>query len=96
MPTAIIVRIIMGSALIYFAPYSKFPIAFRIFGTLGLVAAVGLVVMGWQRIDNIMQWIDKWPMWITRAWLLFGLSLGALLLYGHGRLASLAANLGVR
>ena len=82
-------RLVIGSALIYFAPYSRFPTAFRVIGALGLVAAVALLLLGWQRIDNIMAWADKWPVWLTRVWLLFGLAAGALVLYGAaGHLAT--------
>ena len=81
MPMAIGVRLLLGSALIYYAPNTEFPTLLRVFGVFGLCAAVGLPLLGWQRVDNILQWIDSWPAWVLRVCLLLGAAAGIFLLY---------------
>ncbi len=81
MTLAIIARVLLGSLLIYCAPRTKFPIPLRIFGVLGLVAAVALPLIGWQRVDDLMAWYAGRPAWLLRSGLGCGFCLGAFVLY---------------
>ena len=82
MPLAVAARLVLGTMLIVFAPESRYPPLFRILGVLGLVAAVGLLVAGWQRIDAVMGWLATRPTYMMRASLVAGVLLGAVLFYG--------------
>ena len=73
---AVIIRIFLGVTLILAAPGTRYPVAMRIIGSLGLVAALGLPVIGWARIDNLLEWFQRRPAWVTRLWTLFGVTAG--------------------
>ncbi len=79
---AVILRLILGAALVIVAPESRFPLVFEILGWIAIVAAVGLVFMGRARMRNLVAWFQRMPQPLIRIWLLFGVAFGALLLYG--------------
>jgi len=80
---AVIVRLVMGAALIVAAPASPFPVAFQVLGALAIVAAVALALMGRQRVRRfIAWWSERFSASIIRLWLLFGMAFGAFLVYG--------------
>jgi len=80
---AVIVRLVLGSALIFVAPASLFPIVFQVFGVIAIVAAIALVLMGRERIRRfIAWWSDRFSVRIVRLWLLFGTAFGGFLVYG--------------
>jgi hypothetical protein len=74
---AVIVRIALGSTLIAAAPQTGFPAVVRIIGVLGLIAAVVLPIVGWQRIDDLMAWFQGRPPVLIRVWCTFGVLAGA-------------------
>ena len=67
--------------MILAAPYTQFPTVIRILGVLGLVAAVGLPLIGWDRIDRLMAWFQQRPVNLLRTWLLLGVLVGGFLIY---------------
>ena len=80
---AVIVRLVMGSALIIVAPASQFPIVFQALGVIAIVAAIALVLMGRERIRRLLAWFsERFSASIIRLWLLFGVAFGGLLVYG--------------
>jgi len=80
---AVIVRLVLGAALIGVAPASLFPIVFQALGLIAIVAAVALVVAGRERIREFIVWLsERFSAPIIRLWLLFGLAFGAFLVYG--------------
>ena len=80
---AVIVRLVMGSALIIVAPASRFPIVFQALGVIAIVAAIALVLMGRERIRRLLAWFsERFSASIIRLWLLFGVAFGGLLVYG--------------
>jgi len=81
MPLAVMARVFLGVALIYYASFTRFSTTFRLIGLLGLVAAAGLPMIGWQRIDNLMGWFQLRPTWLLRLWTLFGMFVGGFILY---------------
>lgn len=79
---AVVLRLILGAALVIVAPESRFPLVFEILGWIAIIAAVGLVFMGRARLRNLVAWFQRMPQPLIRTWLLFGAAFGALLLYG--------------
>ena len=80
---AVIVRLVLGAALIGVAPASSFPVVFQALGWIAIVAAVGLVVAGRERVRKfIVWWSKRFSAPIIRLWLLFGLAFGVFLIYG--------------
>lgn len=53
---AVVVRIIIGIALILYATESKYPTAIRILGWLSIVAAFIIGIMGRQNFKKLMSW----------------------------------------
>lgn len=80
---AVIVRLVLGAALIGVAPASLFPIVFQALGLIAIVAALALLVAGRERIrEFIVWWSERFSTLIIRMWLLFGMAFGAFLVYG--------------
>ena len=80
---AVVVRLLLGAALIIVAPASLFPVAFQVLGAIAIIAAVGLVVMGRERIRRLIAWwTEKMSAPMIRLWLLFGMAFGGFLVYG--------------
>jgi hypothetical protein len=53
---AILVRVILGIALVVAAPTSGFPLAMAIFGWLAIAAAIFIGAMGRTRFIKLMAW----------------------------------------
>jgi hypothetical protein len=80
---AVIVRLLLGAALIIVAPASLFPIVFQTLGVIAIVAAIALVLMGRERIRQFITWMsEQFSAPIVRLWLLFGMAFGGFLVYG--------------
>ena len=80
---AVIVRLVMGSALIIVAPVSHFPVVFQVLGVIAIVAAIALALMGRERLRRFMAWFsERFSAPIIRLWLLFGVAFGGFLVYG--------------
>ena len=80
---AIIVRLVLGSALIIVAPASLFPIVFQALGVIAIVSAIALALMGRERIRRfIAWWSERFSLPIVRLWLLFGMAFGGFIIYG--------------
>ena len=54
---AIVVRVILGIALLQYADHSKFPLVLQIIGWLSLAAAVVLAAIPRKRIGDLINWI---------------------------------------
>jgi hypothetical protein len=79
---AIIVRLVLGAALIVTAADSRFPRVFSVFGWVAIIAAVGLAIIGRERISRFAGWFDRFSPGFVRLWLLLGLAFGGILIYG--------------
>jgi hypothetical protein len=80
---AVIVRLILGAAMIGVAPASSFPIAFQTLGWITIAAAVALAVAGRERVRGFLAWWTKrFSASTNRLWLLFGIGFGAFLVFG--------------
>ena len=81
--TAVIVRLVLGSALIIVAPASLFPIVFQVLGVIAIAAAIALLLMGRERMRRFIAWFsERFSAPIIRLWLLFGVAFGGFLVYG--------------
>lgn len=79
---AVIVRLVLGLALIIAAPDSRFPLVFQGLGWIAIVAAVALAFMGRQGIRKLVAWVERFSPVILRFWLLLGMAFGGFLIYG--------------
>ena len=80
---AVIVRVVLGAALIGVAPATVFPVVFEVLGIVTLVAAIALAIAGRDRVRRFMEWwIERFSPVVNRLWLLFGMGFGAFLVYG--------------
>jgi hypothetical protein len=82
MHVAVIVRIVLGAALIVAAAQSRFPTAFQVLGWLTLAAALGLLLVGQRGMGRVVAWFEHFSPALVRAWLLLGLAFGGVLFYG--------------
>ncbi len=81
MPFAVGVRLILGAALIAAAPGSLTPRIFVIVGGFSITAAVVLPFIGRENVSRLVQWLEIWPSYVLRSWLVFGALFGAYLAY---------------
>ena len=79
---AVVVRIVLGAALITAAQAAVFPAAFVALGWAAIVAAIGLLIMGQTRMRKLVDRVGRLSAMAIRVWLIFGLAFGALLLLG--------------
>jgi hypothetical protein len=78
---AIIVRIVLGIALLVVAPLSKFPLVLQAVGWLAIVAAVVFLAMGRPRFNKIIEWALDLSLHLGRLSGLFALLFGVFLVY---------------
>ena len=64
---AVIMRFALGAVLIYAAPECRFPQAVRVLGVITVLAAVGIAVVGSERMDGFIRWWTERPLSIVRA-----------------------------
>ncbi len=79
---AVIIRLLLGAALIIAASGARFPQLFEILGWIAVIAAIAIVFMGRERLRKFIGWFDRLSPAMIRTWLLFGIAFGAFLVYG--------------
>ncbi len=79
---AVVARLLLGAALIFVAPESRFPLVFEILGWFAIVAAVIMLFAGRVRLRRFVAWFEQSSQAMIRVWLLFGFAFGAFLVYG--------------
>lgn len=79
---AVIVRLLIGLALIIAVPSSRFPVIFELLGWVTIIAATVLPFIGRERILRLIAWFEAGSRIVVRAWLVFGIAFGGLLIYG--------------
>lgn len=79
---AVVLRLLLGAALVIAAPHSHFPLIFEILGWFAIVAAVVLLFLGRARLRKFIAWFQHMPRPLIRVWLLCGVVFGAFLAYG--------------
>lgn len=79
---AIGVRLLLGIALVVIAADSRFPVIFEILGWITILASIGIIFVGRERIGRIIDKFGNIPATITRLWLIGGLLFASFLIYG--------------
>ena len=80
---AVIVRLMLGVALIITAPGSRFPLVFQIVGWVAIVAGVAAVFLGRERLRRFTNWwFERFSPPGIRLWVLFAMAFGGFLIYG--------------
>ena len=78
---AIIVRLVLGVALIGAASGSRFPDALGILGIISIVAALVASSVGFERLRAFVRWWTARPSGFIRAWALVAAAFGVFLVY---------------
>ena len=81
MPFAVSVRVLLGFALIFAASSTPFPQIIFALGVIALIAAVGIFLMGMERINRLVDWFANASAATLRAAFVFGAAFGGFLLY---------------
>ncbi len=78
---AVSVRVLLGFALIFAASSTPFPQIIFALGVIALLAALGLLIMGMERVNQLVDWFAKASATTLRAAFVFGAAFGGFLLY---------------
>ncbi len=78
---AVIARIIIGAILLLEAPNLKFTLAMQIIGGISILAAVGLLLMGQERMDRMIDLFMRLSVEVFRLVSVFAIAFGAFLIY---------------
>ena len=78
---AIVIRLVLGIALITYADVSKYPIVLQIIGWISLLAALGLAIVGWTRFTRLISWILDFITPYERAGSILAILFGSFLVY---------------
>ncbi len=82
MYAAVVARLVLGLALILAAEASRFPHVFTVVGWIAIAAALGLMLLGQERLRRFIAWFDRFSPTLIRLWLLLGIVFGGVLVYG--------------
>ena len=78
---AVIVRVVIGAILLAEAANLKFPLAMKIIGGISIVAAIGILLIGQDRLDRFIAfWMGKSDK-LFRVSSAFAIAFGAFLIY---------------
>lgn len=80
---AVVVRLVLGAALLVHAHESRYPLAFQVLGWLSVIAALALTLVGRARFKALMRWtltLADSP-WLPRFAGSLAVLLGVFLLY---------------
>ena len=79
---AVVMRLIMGAALLKTAAISRFPLVFKIIGYIALAAAAIFLIIGHDRFIHLMSTLVPY-FENTGGWVgIFALAFGVFLIYG--------------
>ncbi len=80
---AVIVRLVLGLALILSASDSRFPSVFLILGWIAIVVGVAAAFLGRERLRRFVNWwVERFSPSSIRVWVLFAMAFGGFLVYG--------------
>ena len=82
--TAVLVRVVLGVALIIAAPSCRLPVVVTAIGILALIAAVVIPLLGQRRFDRFIDWWLGCRAVVVRAWSLAAMVFGGVLIYAAG------------
>ncbi len=79
--SAVIVRIIIGAVLLLEAPNLKFTPVIEVIGTIFILAAIILLLIGQNRLRRMIDWFLKFSDSFYRIWTIPAFAFGAFLIY---------------
>ena len=78
---AVVIRILLGAALLTAAQASKFPLTFTALGWIAIAAAIGILLLGPSRMQQIVRWVERLGPTGIRIALAFGAAFAGFLLF---------------
>ena len=81
-PSAVVIRLVLGLALVLGASASRYPVFFQIFGWLTIAAALLVVFMGRERVEQLVARFGQSPEPVQQAGFLAGVVLGMMFVIG--------------
>ena len=78
---AVVVRLVLGTLLIYQSNISEFPFVIEVIGWLSIVAAIFLAVMGRRNFNRLMSWALSLSKPFGRVGGVLAVAFGAFLIY---------------
>ena len=75
------IRLLLAVLLWFGAPVSLTPVAFRVLAFIALLAAVGLPIMGTDRLLKLVDRLESWPTIVVRLQGIEGVGFGAFILW---------------
>ncbi len=78
---AVGVRLVLGVFFLVVAPSCRLPIVVQAVGVISIVAAIGILIAGQDRLDALIWWWIKRPKSAIRVSAIFALAVGILLVY---------------
>ena len=78
---AVTIRVVAAVALWFAAPATQFPVVFRILAVIALIAAVAVLLIGYERAKRLIDWAIGRPPAVLRMFAVIALLLGGFLLW---------------
>jgi hypothetical protein len=78
---AVVIRLVFGFLVIWLADDLRYPLVMRILGGFSIAAAIGILVMGRERLDRLVDWWMALRDGMLRIGMLFALLFGAFLVH---------------
>ena len=78
---AVVARILLAALLWIVAPVSNTPTAFFVLAGIALLAAVGIAVVGLDRLQKLLEHVASWSRLAIRLQCLFGVVFGLFLIW---------------
>ena len=75
------IRLLLAVLLWFGAPVSLTPVAFRVLAFIALLAAVGLTIMGTDRLLKLLDRLESWPTIVVRLQGIVGVGFGAFIVW---------------
>lgn len=74
-------RILLAMLLWFAASSARHPMAFKVLAIIALIAAVGILLVGKERILKLVEWVAHKPASLQRSWIFLGVGFGLFLLW---------------
>ena len=79
--TAVLVRLVFGALFLWLADDLRYPLVMRILGGLSIAAAFGILLMGRERLDRLVDWWMALNDTVLRLGMVFAFFFGAFLVH---------------
>jgi hypothetical protein len=78
---AVVVRLVLGLLFLWLADELRYPVVMRILGGLSIAAAIGILLMGREWLDRMIDWWMARGDGVLRIGMLFAMLFGAFLVH---------------